>query len=113
MGTAPIQPAPRALAYSRRGDHSRPKRTWSSTSGQDSSQYALLRRKASTSSAETGASGSARSPDQAANAELALYGDPYLSGGPTGSICHTDWPAAASQSTKAYADGPRRPSGRE
>ena len=53
----------------------------------------------STSDAETGARGEASSPGQAANADRALYGDPYRSGGPSGSTCHHVWPAAASQST--------------
>ena len=40
-----------------------------------------------------------------------LYGEPYSSGGPSGSICHHDCPASASQSTNAYASSPSRPDG--
>ena len=40
-----------------------------------------------------------------------LYGEPCRSGGPSGSICHHDWPASASQSTNACASRPSRPDG--
>ena len=62
--------------------------------------------------ADTGARGSASSPGHAANAERALYGEPYRSGGPSGSTCHHVCPAAASQSTNRYASGPSRPPGK-
>ena len=42
----------------------------------------------------TGASGSARRPLQAANADEEAYGEPTSSGGPSGSTCHQLWPAA-------------------
>ena len=58
-------------------------------------------------------SGSASSAGEPANAEAARYGEPNSSGGPSGSICHHDWPAAASQSTKRYASSPSRPPGSE
>src|SRR4029453_14013472 len=61
----------------------------------------------------TAARGSASSPGQAANADAALYGERWRSGGPSGSICHHVWPASASQSTQAYASRPRRPPGSE
>ena len=41
------------------------------------------------------------------------YGEPSSSGGPSGSTCHHDWPAAASQSTNRYASRPSRPPGSE
>ena len=63
-------------------------------------QYGFRATNASTSSAETGASGSASSPVQPAKAEGEAYGEPVSSGGPIGSTCHHVWPAAASQSTK-------------
>jgi hypothetical protein len=66
---------------------------------QSSIQKASLARNASRSATDTGASGSASSPRQAANADEDLYGDRWRSGGPSGSTCHHDWPAAASQST--------------
>ena len=59
------------------------------------------------------ASGSASRPGQHANAEAERYGEPCSSGGPSGSTCHHDCPAAASQSTKRYASSPRRPPGSE
>ena len=49
----------------------------------------------------TRAAGSARNPFQAANADADAYGEPTLSGGPSGSTCHQLCPAAASQSTNA------------
>ena len=49
----------------------------------------------------TGASGSARKPLQAANADDDAYGEPTSSGGPSGSTCHQLCPAASSQSTNA------------
>src|SRR5262249_6815437 len=66
-----------------------------------------------TSASVTSAPGSASSPFQHANAEAERYGEPCSSGGPSGSICHHDCPAAASQSTKRYASSPRRPPGSE
>ena len=51
----------------------------------------------------TRASGSARKPLHAANADADAYGEPTSSGGPSGSTCHQLWPAASSQSTNAYA----------
>ena len=48
---------------------------------------------------------SARTPTREA------YGEPTASGGLSGSTCHQRAPAAASQSTNAYASGPSRPPG--
>ena len=70
-------------------------------------------RTSSSSAGPTGASGSASSPLHAAKADGDMYGEPVSSGGPSGRICHHDWPAAASQSTNANADGPSRPPGSE
>ena len=61
----------------------------------------------------TGAPGSASRAGQAAKADVDVYGEPERSGGPSGSTCHQDWPAAASQSTNAYAAGPSAPPGRD
>src|SRR5437879_6115403 len=44
-----------------------------------------------------------------ANAERALYGELPPPGGPTGSICHQRWPAAASCPANRCASGPRSP----
>ena len=63
--------------------------------------------------AATGASGSASRPGQAAKADADAYGEPCSSGGPSGSTCHHHCPAAASQSTNAYASAPSRPPGSE
>ena len=68
---------------------------------QSSIQNAFARRNAARSLAVTRAAGSARNPFQAANAEADAYGEPTLSGGPSGSTCHQLCPAAASQSTNA------------
>ncbi len=70
-------------------------------------------RKAAASLAATGASGSARKPSHAANAEEDAYGDPASSGGSSGSTCHQLCPASASQSTKAYASASSLPLGSE
>ena len=53
----------------------------------------------------------ARKPFQAANAEADAYGEPTSSGGPSGSTCHQLCPAAASQSTNAYASASSVPLG--
>ena len=63
-------------------------------------QYGWRATKSSASSSETGARGSASKPVEPANAERPRYGEPNSSGGPSGSTCHQDWPASASQSTK-------------
>ena len=52
-------------------------------------------------------------PGQAANADADAYGEPYSSGGLSGRTCQKRAPAAASQSTNAYASGPSRPPGSE
>ena len=65
------------------------------------------------SAAVTGTPGDSSSPGQAANAERDLYGERRRSGGPSGSTCHHDWPAEASQSANLYASGPSRPPGSE
>src|SRR6185503_18086674 len=44
-----------------------------------------------------------------AYAERWQYGEPCSSGGPSGSVCHTLKPPAASQSTKAHASRPNVP----
>ena len=59
------------------------------------------RGKTASSAGKTRASGSASRPGQPAKADVEVYGDPERSGGPSGSTCHHDWPAAASQSTNA------------
>ena len=61
----------------------------------------------------TRASGRAEQPAEAANADGERYGEPNSSGGPSGSTCHHDWPAAASQSTKRYASRSSFPDGSE
>ena len=68
--------------------------------------------KSSISAAVTRAVGLARSCGEAAKADGERYGEPNSSGGPSGSICHHDWPAAASQSTNRYASRSSLP-GRE
>src|SRR6202042_3077508 len=77
------------------------------------SQYASRSRRASSSAVVTGASGSASSVADPANAEGALYGEPPSPTGPSGSPCHQLCPASASQSTKANASSPSRPPGSE
>ena len=96
-GTAPGRRAPRRP----RSRPSRRSRTRSSRSKRRSSEVATV------------ASGSARSPGQAAKAEADAYGDPYSSGGLSGRTCQNRAPAAASQSTNAYASEPSRPPGSE
>src|SRR6185295_17894390 len=76
-------------------------------------QYACSSSKRRASDRSTTASGSARRPGQLANAETEAYGDPYSSGGLSGSTCQKRAPAAASQSTNAYASGPSLPPGSE
>src|SRR4051794_25617580 len=116
MGTSPSSRTPAPRAYARSALHSRSKRTWSARRPPARSQsraHAWRSRKASTSSRSTGAPGAASSAGEAAKAERALYGEPYRSGGPSGSVCHHDWPAACSQSTNRRASSPRRPAGSE
>ena len=107
---------PADSACARNAAHSRSNRTWSATEprrAQSSIQYALRSRKSSSSDRDTGARGEASSPGHAANADADLYGDPCRSGGPSGSICHHDCPASASQSTNWKASRPSRPPGSE
>src|SRR6266498_5862905 len=110
---------PRSPAYARSAPHSRSKRTWSASApGPAKRAHSPLQNgwratKLSSSSRETLAFGSARSPGQAANADAARYGEPNSSGGPSGSTCHHDCPAASSQSTKRYASAPSRPPGND
>ena len=61
----------------------------------------------------TRARGLASSPGHTANADGDMYGDPSLSGGPSGSTSHQDCPAAASQSTNRNASFPSLPPGSE
>src|SRR2546423_4484666 len=108
---------PRSRAYVRRAVHSRSKRTWSAIApgpakrAHSPVQYGCRATKLSSSPCETGAFGSARSEGEPANADAARYGEPSSSGGPSGSTCHHDCPAASSQSRNRYASAPRRPSG--
>src|SRR6266508_2584017 len=107
----------RLRAYARSAFHSRSKRTWSASASvpanaaQSPAQNGCRATKCSMSAATTRALGSARSARDPANAEDASYGEAVSSGGPSGSTCHHDCPAAASQSTKRYASSPRRPPG--
>src|SRR5581483_1548763 len=83
-------PTFRRLAYARSSVHSRSNRIWSAIAA--------------------GPANRAHSPSQ--------YGcratkDSNSSGGPSGSTCHHDCPAASSQSTNAYASAPSLPPGSE
>ena len=60
-----------------------------------------------------GRAGAREQPWPGGEGRAARVGEPWRSGGVSGSTCHQDWPAAASQSTKRKASGPRRPPGSE
>src|SRR5207245_8234464 len=74
-------------------------------------QYGWRATKLSISSCVTGAFGPARRFGEPAKADAVRYGEPNSSGGPSGSTCHQDWPAASSQSTNRYALSSRQPPG--
>ena len=101
--------------------HSRSKRTWSATrrrprsASQSSIQYPWRSRNASISARVDAARRARRAaPGERREGRGRLVrraGRP--SGGPSGSTCHHDCPASASQSTKRYASSPSRPPGSE
>ena len=88
--------------------HSRSNRTWSASRAGAGVALPVVgpvrvaaRGSVAALGALTGASGSASSPRQPANADDDVYGEPNGSGGLSGSTCHQLCPASSSQSTNS------------